>query len=262
MGAAGALGENRYSPDEMRRIARLAPGEKAANIRTLSEAIRLFQASGFTGTIDNVRVLEEATTVMWAFHKPGFHAVRTNTGCCASDSNWLIYMLSGRYDEIGCLSLHNADGNGHIINYIKGDGAYYFVDMMMQRFDSLEFTGAETGDRADYDRHDFAGYIHRADGFAAFLDYCANRVPKRPVLFTRRAHECLAVGTRHRWEKRGELWGLAPDPAMAYLFLRGETEVLFAAKSDFVGFTDTTAVPPDWNAIPSFDFHTLEEEIS
>ena len=69
---------------------------------------------------DNVRSGENGLN--WEHHKPGYHAVRTNCGCCATDSNWLNYILAGDYDEIGFIATSQRDGSGHVYNYILQDG--------------------------------------------------------------------------------------------------------------------------------------------
>ncbi|MDR0948290.1 MAG: hypothetical protein LBM69_02075, partial [Lachnospiraceae bacterium] len=71
-------------------------------IVNLADAIRFFRASYFSGVIDNVRIVDENTSVIWTYHKPGIHAYRTNEGCCAADSNWLCYVLGKSYEEVGC----------------------------------------------------------------------------------------------------------------------------------------------------------------
>jgi hypothetical protein len=166
---ANALGYTRYTNDEVKKNLSLAPNEKRQKINNLYEAIQLFQMSKFKGIIDNVRVLEEDTTILWVFHKKGFDAVRTNEGCCAANSNWLSYMLHDRYDEIGCFGICEADGNGHIINYIKNGDWYFFIDMMMQRFDSVKDTAVENGNSDDYKNNIMPAYIYKTKSFDDFI---------------------------------------------------------------------------------------------
>ena len=73
------------------QITFIRPEQKQEEISTLYEAIQLFKISGFTYTEDNVNILEN--DIYWEHHKPGRDAVRTNTGCCAADTNWLNYIL-------------------------------------------------------------------------------------------------------------------------------------------------------------------------
>lgn len=73
------LGGTRYTNTEIKAMLKLTPEEKRQRISTLYEAIQLYQASNFRGVFDNVPLNG------WEVHKPGYHAVRTNEGCCAAD---------------------------------------------------------------------------------------------------------------------------------------------------------------------------------
>lgn len=111
------LGDTRYTNAEIAAMAAESPEEKQRKLATLYEAVQMFQISGFAEADDNVRIRENG--VNWEHHKPGFHAVRTNEGCCASHANWLNYILRDDYDEVGFLAWSQTDGSGHIINYIR-----------------------------------------------------------------------------------------------------------------------------------------------
>ena len=190
---ANILGRAQYSSDDICRFIHLWPEEKADKTHTLYDSIQLFQASRFYGHIDNVRIVEEETTIMSTFHKPGYHAVRTNGGCCAANSNWLHYILRGKYQEIGCFGFNLMNGEGNIINYIKYNNEFYFIDMMMQRFDSLQYTGTENGDISDYQQHDFTGFIHKSTSLKDYVLFLQNKHPHNPVLFYIVRGECHGV---------------------------------------------------------------------
>ena len=253
---ANTLGHTRYTDEDIKSILLLNPSEKKQEISNLYEAMQLYQASRFNGVIDNVRVLEEETAVMWVFHKNGFDAVRTNEGCCAADSNWLSYILSGRYDEIGCFGFCQSDGNGHITNYIKQGEWYYFLDMMMQRHDSVSNTVIESGNIDDFHNNEAFGYIYKAKGYDDYIKYCLSIYTDPPVLFYRTKNpECLAIGREYFWQKDEEkpLYHLLQKSDKA-LFYTGTVEILYSGNDSAYEFKNSKAVAPDWSSISSFDF--------
>lgn len=87
------LGKSRYTNEEMAEIALLSPQEKKACIRSLYEAVQLFQISDFKSVLDNVNHWFD--NELWQTHTNQEDAVRSNEGCCATDTNWLAYFIKG-----------------------------------------------------------------------------------------------------------------------------------------------------------------------
>lgn len=251
---ANRLGSSAYHTEEIKKLIKLPPEEKRGRITTLYEAIQLYQESRFFGYIDNVRVLDEYTTVMWVFHKPGIHSVRTNGGCCAADANWLVYMLKGKYDEIGCFCYFQPDGNGHLINYIKHGGSYYFVDMMPQRHDQLHLIDIENGDPSSLMRN-IGGHIFMSDGFDSYISFLLSALPLKPVLFYRYTGESYAIGSQFEWRKLRGLWALFPKKDRQCIFHKDSVEILYSKSDDIYKFSDTVALEPNWALAPSFDLN-------
>ena len=113
-------------------------------------ALQLYQISDFRAADDNVRIPESG--INWEHHKPGYYAVLTNEGCCATDSNWLNYILRGDYEEVGYMATSQRDGGGHIFNYIKHEGFYYFIDLTHYRasdYNTAVENGGGTGQVGD-----------------------------------------------------------------------------------------------------------------
>jgi len=249
---ANSLGFTRYTNEEIKSFTQLTPFERKQKIGNLYEAIQLFQASEFKGMIDNVRVIEEATSYMWVFHKNGYDAVRTNEGCCASNSNWLSYILENVYDEIGCFGFRHSDGNGHLINYIKHDGWYYFVDMMMQRHDSAKSVGTENGCSEDFYNNEAFGYIYKAKSIMNFIDYCLDVYNANPpILFYKtNSSECSCIGSEYQWEIGSQkgYYNLV-QKSNKTLFYSNDVEILFCDNRCEVKFTKTKAVEPNWSSI-------------
>lgn len=163
------LGGTRYTNEEMGRIAMLSAEEKKRYIHTLYEAVQLFQISDFRGKFDNID--HQTDGMRWQEHKTPEDAVRTNCGCCATDTNWLAYFIADVYDEVGSFCYANLDGNGHITTYICSAGEYYFLDMMMCRQDSQAYFGKESGNLEELMGTEWAGFLYRTKdpvNFCAF----------------------------------------------------------------------------------------------
>ena len=166
---ARSLGNSRYSNADIFQMVDHSPEDKQAAVSTLYEALQLYQVSGFIYADDNIRMGENG--IAWEHHKPGYYAVLTNNGCCATDSNWLHYILDGDYDEIGYIATSQRDGNGHVFNYILQDGWYYMIDLTHYRTDCIA-TATEDGNLDSYYSSDFIlGNIHKTRSPEAYAEY-------------------------------------------------------------------------------------------
>ncbi len=195
---AAELGKSRYSNMDIFSMLGASPEEKQAAISTLYEALQLYQVGNFVPADDNIRIGENG--INWEHHKPGYHAVRTNCGCCATDSNWLRYILDGDYDEIGFLATSQSDGSGHVYNYILHDGWYYFIDLTHYHAGGGMFDSAvEDGDSVSYYSTDFIlGNIHKTESVNAYVDYVQQTFGDPPALmFMYTAENVLAVDGLH-----------------------------------------------------------------
>ncbi|MGM9588137.1 MAG: hypothetical protein ACI3VA_11725 [Candidatus Limivicinus sp.] len=166
---ARSLGDSQYSNAEIFQMLQASPEDKQAAVSTLYEALQLYQVGGFASADDNIRMRENG--IDWEHHKPGYYAVLTNCGCCATDSNWLHYILDGDYDEIGYIATSQRDGSGHVFNYILQDGWYYMIDLTHYRTDWIA-TATEDGYLDSYHRSDpILGNIHKTRSPEAYADY-------------------------------------------------------------------------------------------
>jgi len=171
---ARTLGESDYTNAQIYSMLTISPEEKQDQIDTLYEAMQLYQVGGFCASDDNIRIQEN--DINWEHHKPGFDAVRTNNGCCATSANWLCYVLRGDYDEVGYIATSQRDGNGHIFNYVKQDGWYYVIDMTHYRTDFI------------------TGNIHRVRDIKSYVDYVQAQYNDPPgLMFMYTAENCLAI---------------------------------------------------------------------
>ncbi len=166
-----SLGKTRYTNEEMSAFCDLSPEEKREKIGNLFEAIQLFQISNFQGYFDN----DDRFADGWQYskHTAPRDTVTNNGGCCAADTNWLIWMLDGKYDYVGALYYGQRDGNGHIISHIITGGAHFFIDMMMARVDTRSFFPNEGASFDEWEAKEWAGFLYRCDSplcFARFTD--------------------------------------------------------------------------------------------
>lgn len=236
---AATLGGSRYSNADIYNISSTAPEEKQEIISTLYEALQLYQVGNFTPSDDNVRILEG--NVNWEHHKPGYHAVRTNTGCCATDSNWLRYILDGDYEEVGYIATSQRDGSGHIYNYIFHEGFYYFIDLTHYHATGPLVTAVEDGDMNSYHRSDYIlGNIHKVQNIQDYVDYIQRDFTDPPgLMFQYTAENCLAVDSNHTqiiYESNGKPF----------------VKVIFDDPSDNLQFVwkDSPNNLPDWSRLP------------
>lgn len=243
---AAALGSSRYSNQEIHAMLTASPEEKQQRISTLYEALQLYQVGDFRPSDDNIRIRENQ--IDWEHHKPGYHAVRTNTGCCATDSNWLRYILDGDYEEVGFLATSQRDGGGHVYNYILHEGWYYFIDLTHYRA-SDNASALESGNPGDYHASDFIlGNIHKTRNVQDYVDYVQKTTFDPPgLMFLYTAENVLAVdcvrsqsGIQITYE---EAKGLP-------------ITVIFDDPSDSLTFGRAASPSqlPDWNALPDYPF--------
>ena len=242
---AASLGASRYTNAEIFAMLTASPEEKQAAISTLYEALQLYQIGNFTPSDDNIRIFENG--INWEHHKPGYHAVRTNTGCCATDTNWLRYILDGDYEEVGFLATSQPDGSGHVYNYILQDGWYYFADLTHYHASGSPIDSAvENGDLAAYRATDFVlGNIHKAQSFESYVNYVQTTFHEPPALMFRyTAENVLAVDSLH-----GDTVQIVYEEANGQ-----QIEVIYDDPNDHVEMVraESPAHIPDWSSNPSY----------
>ena len=241
---ASSLGTSRYTNADIYKLLTAAPEEKQRQIATLYEALQLYQVGNFTGSDDNVRIMEN--NIFWEHHKPGYHAVRTNSGCCATDSNWLRYILDSDYAEVGYIATSQRDGSGHIFNYILHNGWYYIIDLTHYHASGSPFmTAVEDGDLNSYRNTDYIlGNIHKVKDIKDFVDYVQKDFGDPPgLMFMYTAENCLAVDGNDRqiiYESAGQSF----------------VTVIFDDPSDNLNFVwkESPRQFPEWEQLPGYSF--------
>lgn len=184
---ANVLGKSRYTNEQIASIVNEKPRVKKALIGNLYEAIQLFQICDFSGADDdNDGGRDPYLYIWWEKHTPGYYAVYINHGGCATDTNWLIYLLEDDYDDWGTMHFQKSDGSGHVINYFHVDGFYYFIDMTHYRndFNPNTRSAVEDGNKNTYRNTDFIlGNIHKASSPEAYVNYCLKEFNTPPSFF-------------------------------------------------------------------------------
>ena len=245
---ANALGSSSYTNAQIQSMLTDTPEEKQTKIDTLYEALQLYQIGGFYGSDDNVRIFENGYS--WEHHKPGYDAVRTNHGCCASCTDWLNYILKDDYDEMGFIGTCSLTG-GHVFNYIKQDGWYYFVDLTKWYAENWNCNAVESGDLSDYAHSDrIYGNIHRAASLDAFVNYILDASGDPPgIIDTYRAADVAAM--TEVWTADGGIQLIYADNV--------EITVLYDDPTDTLTYTFAAAPTKtkDWSRDEDFAFASM-----
>lgn len=221
-----SLGKSRYTNDEMHeKISNLAPEQKYKKIYNIYEAIQLFHVSHFKGVFDNqnhILMQNDNVFEFWQTHKNGRDAIISNEGCCATDTNWLSYLLNNKYDFIGSFCFCNQDANGHITSYIKQNDWYYFIDMMMCRIDSQSYGSVESGNKDDLLEKEWAGSLFKCKKPIDFVKFTIDRLTakKRDVPFAFYLRDCQEASATGLKKTKGRTTFYVPqkdNPKMIYI---------------------------------------------
>lgn len=146
--------QREYTDEEIQQLANagLTLEEAADKLHTAEDAALFLQASGyhFDYTYNQGSHFDG---IDWSWVLPAEFAYEKMAGSCGGTSNLMNRLLAGDYDEQGYVQYLG----GHIFNYIKQGGWYYFCD-----FTNCGYLSEETA--ADYmmytcqDPHDFLDY--------------------------------------------------------------------------------------------------------
>lgn len=240
---ANTLGSSRYSNADIHQMLDASPEDKQQLISSLYEALQLYQIGDFRPSDDNIRIFENG--INWEHHKPGYYAVLSNTGCCATDSNWLHYILDTDYDEVGYIATSQRDGSGHVYNYIFHGGWYYFIDLTHYHASGSPMDNAvEDGDMDSYLSTDYIlGNIHKTRSVEAYVNYVQESFNDPPgLMFMYAADNVLAVEGVPNGNKVQIIYEQANGQ---------EIQVIFDDPDDSLEFTRAPSPEtlPDWHAV-------------
>lgn len=123
------LGYPQHNVDEIQQMIKdnLTLDEVAAKLSTLADVIQYLHQKGFGS--DNGDLEVEYSNVNWHVNRSAQTVFANNKGNCGGGSNLVNYLLQGDFDEQGYVQESSNEG-GHIYNYFKEDGVYYFFDLV------------------------------------------------------------------------------------------------------------------------------------
>ncbi|GEM_PF-1176215 len=218
---ANTLGKSDLTAEDIKSLGN-SPEVLKAKINTLYEVIQYLQVANFKDASDNIRMKEDG--INWEHHKPGEVAITTNEGCCATSSNLLNYLLEGDYEEVGFMAHSEANGGGHVYNYIKYKGKYYIIDLTHYRNDFMH-TAIENGSLDEYYSTDYIlGNIHEVENLKDFANYCVQKFNKPPVLFS--AYTCKNVLPIDSVQKDGKIYITYPND------YKGKVNIIYDKEGD------------------------------
>ncbi len=192
------LGKTRYTTKDILAIISLTVKERYQKINCLYEAIQLLQIGCFKSIEDNKAC--NIKDINWAFHTSGREAFERNGGCCASVANWMYYVLSNCYNEVGILTALANSGRGHAFNYVRYQGKLFIIDPNAYIMEHKEFVRPETGLLSDFRKNTIiTAALFQVDSFEDFCNFFSmyvGRLAKRAFLFCQHKSEIRWEGYR------------------------------------------------------------------
>lgn len=149
-----AFKHQEYTDTEIQQMvgAGLTLEEAADKLHTAEDAALFLQKSGFSFdySYNQGDCIDE---YVWCWVLPADFVYEHMAGSCGGSANLMNYLLAGDYDEQGYVQYLG----GHIFNYFKQDGYYYFCDFINSRYlnsdcnqDYLMYVCENPGDFVDY----------------------------------------------------------------------------------------------------------------
>jgi len=105
----------------------LSLDEVAARLSTLADVVQYLHQKGYGEAGGDLEV--EYSNTEWHLSRSAQTVFSENRGNCGDGSNLINYLLRGDFDEQGYVQ-ESANQGGHVYNYFKQDGVYYFFDMI------------------------------------------------------------------------------------------------------------------------------------
>lgn len=124
------LGEPEYTVDQIKEMieADLTLDEAAQKISTYTDLLQYLYIKGYK-TSSESDVHFTAGGIDWSVNKTADRVFESNTGNCGGGSILVNYILWDDYEEQGYIH-ETWNDSGHVFNYFRKDGIYYFVDLM------------------------------------------------------------------------------------------------------------------------------------
>lgn len=125
-----ALGEPEYTVSQIREMIEfdLTLDEIAQQISTYADLLQYLYIKGYK-TSSESDIHFNANGIDWSVNKTADRVFNSNTGNCGGGSILVNYILQDDYEEQGYIH-ETWNDSGHVFNYFRKDGIYYFVDLM------------------------------------------------------------------------------------------------------------------------------------
>ncbi len=100
----------------------------SGSLKTLGDVLYYLALGGYYTTNGDIKVWEDG--LCWSFNDAPETVFANNAGNCGGTAAFVAYLLTGDYNEAGCISMTlDIDiGGGHVITYLKDGGTYYVFD--------------------------------------------------------------------------------------------------------------------------------------
>lgn len=172
------LGHGEYTDTEILELINTRDPELIRDaIHTVYDAVQYFYLSGFQGLNSDYHDVTNGVG-QWQIHKTGKEALLTNEGDCSGHASLMNYLIKDNYKEAGYFLLNQADGNGHVFNYVKQDDVYFFFDMT-----ALPFATVERDRRTNSITTGYMGNMHQAESVDAYVKYYQSEINDRAIVF-------------------------------------------------------------------------------
>lgn len=172
------LGHGEYTDTEILELINTRDPELIRDsIHTVYDAVQYFYLSGFQGLNSDHHDIEKKGRE-WQIHKTGKEALLTNEGDCSGHASLMNYLIDGDYQESGYFLYSQANGNGHVFNYVKQDSVYFFFDMT-----ALPFATVERDRRTNSVTTGYMGNLHQAESIDAYVKYYQSEINDRATVF-------------------------------------------------------------------------------
>lgn len=173
------LGKGQYTDTEILKIINTRdPQYIKEAISTVYDAYQYFYLSQFKSLPSDHFKIKDEEGLSWEVHKTGEEAILTNEGDCSGFAALLNYLIEDDYDEAGYFSYNQYDGNGHVLNYIKKDNKYYFIDMT-----NMNLAITETGKLPNTLDLACRGNLHEADSLKAYIEFYRTMINDKALTF-------------------------------------------------------------------------------
>ena len=123
-----AMAHPQLSMDEVQEMvaSNLSLEEVADKIATPADLVQYLYQKGYT--TDNGDLHFDYGGYEWSVNRSAKTVFANNMGNCGGGSNLVNYILRGDFDAQGYVC-ESANQGGHVYNYFKQDGVYYFLDL-------------------------------------------------------------------------------------------------------------------------------------